>query len=167
MDRLLKEQQKEVAYNNKHPKGSSAQPVSKSDASMYSRKLADGWIESLPFLDDSFDEDWIPPRSSSPSRSRCWEWCHKKDSSSWPPHIDLEPFNGDPMEWPKFIQRFKILIHDAMPNDTLRMIYLEELLSPALEEVCFINVIPELLPQASCSTQESIWKSGSISQCLF
>lgn len=33
-----------------------------------------------------------------------------------------------------FIQRFKTWIHDAMPNDTLRMIYLEELLSTELRQ---------------------------------
>lgn len=95
--------------------------------------LPDSWIGQLPSRTAS-PEGQIPPRSlSSSPTSCCWDWC-VNDQSFWPPHVDLEPFTGESKDWPFFIQRFKTWIHDAMPNDTLRMIYLEELLSPELRQ---------------------------------
>lgn len=96
--------------------------------------LPDSWIAQLPSLAESpMDERIVPPSPSSNNSFCCWDWC-VSDQSSWPPHVDLEPFTGNPMDWPFFIQGFKTWIHDAMPNDTLRMIYLEELLSPELRQ---------------------------------
>jgi hypothetical protein len=96
--------------------------------------LPDSWIAQLPsFTESPLDERVSPHSPSSGNSFCCWDWC-VNDQSSWPPHVDLEPFTGNPMDWPSFIQRFKTWIHDAMPNDTLRMIYLEELLSPDLRQ---------------------------------
>ena len=96
--------------------------------------LPDSWIAQLPsFTESPLDERVSPSSPSSGNSFCCWDWC-VNDQSSWPPHVDLEPFTGNPMDWPSFIQRFKTWIHDAMPNDTLRMIYLEELLSPDLRQ---------------------------------
>lgn len=103
--------------------------------------LPDSWITQLPSLaESSLDERVLPSSPSSSNSFCCWDWC-VSDQSSWPPHVDLEPFTGNPMDWPFFIQRFKTWIHDAMPNDTLRMIYLEELLSPELRQKCVSHFI--------------------------
>lgn len=98
--------------------------------------LPDSWITALSSMGESMESRSSPTLSRSPSSgnsSCCWDWC-MGEQSSWPPHVDLEPFSGDPKDWPLFIQRFKTWIHDAMPNDTLRMIYLEELLSADLRQ---------------------------------
>jgi hypothetical protein len=97
--------------------------------------LPDSWITQLSSFTESPLNERVSPGSPSSSGNSfcCWDWC-VNDQTSWPPHVDLEPFTGNPMDWPSFIQRFKTWIHDAMPNDTLRMIYLEELLSPELRQ---------------------------------
>lgn len=85
----------------------------------------DSWISQLsPTEKDDADDD--------PGSSCFWSCCC--DDKSWPPHVDLEQFSGEPKDWPDFILRYKELIHDAMPNDSLRMIYLEELLPPMIKK---------------------------------
>ena len=96
--------------------------------------LPDSWIAQLPSFTESPLDERVSPRSPSSGNSFCcWDW-YVNDQSSWPPHVDLEPFTDNPMDWPSFIQPFKTWIQDAMPNDSLRMIYLEELLSPDLRQ---------------------------------
>lgn len=97
------------------------------------RYLADAWIACLPSVGESSADECLSSSPSGDGQSGCWDWCISAPSS-WPPHVEVEPFNGDPKDWPTFITNFKRCIHDAMPNDTLRMIYLEELLSPELKE---------------------------------
>lgn len=105
-----------------------------SSNSFFLNSLPDSWIGQLPSsMAESSEGQQLPHSPSSGPASCCWDWC-VSDQSSWPPHVDLEPFTGEPKDWPFFIQRFKTWIHDAMPNDTLRMIYLEELLSPDLRQ---------------------------------
>ena len=89
------------------------------------------------FFPLSRPDAWIAQLSSAepddpPTSSCCWNLCSGKQSR--PPHVDLEPFSGEPRHWPDFIRRFKKWIHDAMPDDSLRMIYLEELLAPKIRE---------------------------------
>lgn len=141
MDQLqLEQQQREENYRRTNNM-SSALPFSTpipSQPCCQPNSFPDSWIAQLPSLTESAmgTEDRLSSRSPSSGRSSCcWglDWC-LSDQSSWPPHVDLEPFTGDPCQWPSFIERFKTWIHDAMPNDTLRMIYLEELLSPDLRQ---------------------------------
>ncbi len=76
-----------------------------------------------------------PPVAEQQERPSCWKWCCGGDKNVYgPSHVQLEPFSGEPKDWPLFIHRFKTWIHDAIPDDTLRMIYLEELLSPEIKD---------------------------------
>lgn len=132
---LEQQQQKDERDFRRSAINSTPTPSTTSTNSFLQNSLPDSWIGQLPSMAESSEGQQFPPHSpttSGPS-SCCWDWC-VSDQSSWPPHVDLEPFTGNPMDWPFFIQRFKIWIHDAMPNDTLRMIYLEELLSPELRQ---------------------------------
>lgn len=136
LDQLqLEQQQREERYLFKDTSPSKrTSPTSFETPHMcQSNALPDSWIGQLPSTSEPIVDDGASSDSSSSNPFCCWDWC-MDDDSSWPPHVDLEPFTGVPSQWPFFIQRFKTWIHDVMPNDTLRMIYLEELLSPDLRQ---------------------------------
>lgn len=92
---------------------------------------------SQQYLSCSAPDAWISqlPDESTISAEDCWGCCKKNQENCWPPHVDLEPFTGEAKDWPEFIRRFKTWIHDAMPDDAVRMIYLEELLSSDVKEL--------------------------------
>jgi len=46
---------------------------------------------------------------------------------------DTKPFDGDPREWPMFIQSFKSMVHDVVHNDAQRVMLLREMLSSNLQ----------------------------------
>lgn len=108
-------------------------PCSPRKCAPVGRSLADVWITRLATASEVSGDECLSSSPPDEGRSCCWDWCASAPSS-WPPHVEIEPFNGDPKDWPTFIANFKRRIHDAMPNDTLRMIYLEELLAPELKE---------------------------------
>ena len=47
-----------------------------------------------------------------------------------PPRMELQSFDGDPRNWPMFIQSFKIQVHDAVDSDAVRLTHLRNCLSP-------------------------------------
>ena len=133
---LLKQQHEESSFETQSQATSSVTGTSPQQHISSLTSCPDEWIDQLssPTTGTSRDDDFsFGPLSSSSSPS-CWNWCIKSDPSSWPAHVDLEPFTGEAKDWPKFIRRFKILIHDAMPNDRLRMIYLEELVPLSVKD---------------------------------
>ena len=138
--KLEQQQQREEDYRRTNMNAANELPFSARSTIVtpqccQQNSFPDSWIAQLPSLTESMigtEERIASPSSPSGRSSCCWDWCLMSDQSSWPPHVDLEPFTGDPSQWPSFIQRFKTWIHDAMPNDVLRMIYLEELLTQDL-----------------------------------
>ena len=45
------------------------------------------------------------------------------------PQLKIEPFAGDPKEWPNFVSSFKDMIHDVLPSDSQRLAVLKQLLT--------------------------------------
>jgi hypothetical protein len=45
------------------------------------------------------------------------------------PRINLAPFDGDPRNWSHFIQNFKSLVHDVVPDDAQRIVFLKDYLT--------------------------------------
>ena len=51
-----------------------------------------------------------------------------------PPRMKVPTFNGDPRNWPMFIQMFKVFIHDTSGSDAERMAHLHEALTPDIRK---------------------------------
>ena len=45
------------------------------------------------------------------------------------PRINLAPYDGDPRNWSHFIQNFKSLVHDVVPEDAQRIVFLKDYLA--------------------------------------
>lgn len=43
-------------------------------------------------------------------------------------------FDGDPRNWPMFIQMFKVFVHDAVSSDAERIAHLYDALTPAIRK---------------------------------
>lgn len=97
---------------------------------------------------------FFPTETRNPS-VRTDEWINHLtthdpcSSSSYPtsrPEED-KPFNGDPKEWHVFADRFKTEVHDVVPDDTLRLLYLRDRLAPEIRQTCTKSTYPHFLKQ--------------------
>ena len=111
---LLKQKEQELAFESQQCTSSTPSPPPGQQQHYSSlTSIPDEWIDQLSSPTTGAaaqQDDDLAFESSSSSSSSCWDWCIKSGPSSWPPHVDLEPFTGEAKDWPKFIQRFKILI---------------------------------------------------------
>ena len=75
------------------------------------------------------------------------ETCSSSSFSSSISGKEIKPFDGDPKEWHAFADRFKTEVHDVVPNDTLRLLYLRKWLSPEIRQTCVKSSYPHFLKQ--------------------
>jgi hypothetical protein len=55
-------------------------------------------------------------------------------SSVKPPRMKVPNFDGDPRNWPMFIQMFKIFAHDTVNSDAERIAHLHDALTPEIRK---------------------------------
>ncbi|XP_046644638.1 protein transport protein SEC31-like [Daphnia pulicaria] len=55
-------------------------------------------------------------------------------SSIKPPRMKAPSFDGDPRNWPMFIQMFKVFVHDAVSSDAERIAHLHDALTPSIRK---------------------------------
>lgn len=87
-----------------------AAPQRLPNASSYQNYTPDAWIQQLN----------APPGPFRPSGHR-------------PPKLPPPRFNGEPRDWPMFIQSFKVQVHDAVPTDAERLAHLRGCLSSEIQ----------------------------------
>ncbi|XP_057374666.1 uncharacterized protein LOC130695542 [Daphnia carinata] len=51
-----------------------------------------------------------------------------------PPRMKAPTFDGDPRNWPMFIQMFKVFVHDAVSSDAERIAHLYDALTPTIRK---------------------------------
>jgi len=51
-----------------------------------------------------------------------------------PTRMKAPSFDGDPRNWPMFIQMFKVFVHDAVSSDAERIAHLHDALTPAIRK---------------------------------
>jgi hypothetical protein len=69
-------------------------------------------------------DSWINDATWSYPRSHPSSWLASKL-----PRINLAPYDGDPRNWSHFIQNFKSLVHDVVPDDAQRIVFLKDYLT--------------------------------------
>ena len=86
----------------------------------------------------NFQPDWVNYASTHAQRNTPDSWINAPDyvfyqrSSSFykPPKLELAKFDGNPLNWPLFIQSFKVQVHDAVGSDSERIAHLNNCLAP-------------------------------------
>ncbi|KFD66213.1 LOW QUALITY PROTEIN: hypothetical protein M514_10250 [Trichuris suis] len=79
-----------------------------------SRVTADGWISGL-----------ASPQATLLPATPSW-------LREIAPAVNIEPFDGDPLQWDMFISSFKSLVHNIVGSDAQRLAILRQLLVPSL-----------------------------------
>jgi hypothetical protein len=69
-------------------------------------------------------DGWISDPVWSTSQNPPSSWLASKL-----PRINLAPYDGDPRNWSHFIQNFKSLVHDVVPDDAQRIVFLKDYLT--------------------------------------
>ncbi|KZR96652.1 Uncharacterized protein APZ42_008891, partial [Daphnia magna] len=69
-------------------------------------------------------DSWITDPNWNTTQNHPSSWLASKL-----PRINLAPYDGDPRNWSYFIQNFKCLVHDVVPDDAQRIIFLKDYLS--------------------------------------
>ena len=81
------------------------------------------WDENpRPYTPVGPPDSWI----NSPD----YEFYRRPTSYYKPPKLELVKFDGNPLNWPLFIQSFKVQVHDAVGNDSERIAHLNNCLAP-------------------------------------
>ena len=88
---------------------------------------APGFVHTKPRV-NSFDPNSFHYSASTATTSPD-AWIFENDRPSFlscvkPPKLQLSKFDGNPLNWPLFIQTFKVQVHDVVRDDAQRIAYL-------------------------------------------
>ena len=89
---------------------------------------------SSTFMPSSYQDNAVPlPNGNSHDawiNAPDFTFYQRPTSAYRPPKLELMKFDGNPLNWPLFIQSFKAQVHDAVSNDAERIAHLNNCLAP-------------------------------------